>query len=66
MRDRTLDLLFAYGAEVELVYLEKPRAELLHRNSRRGSTLTNKALQAMTFKWELPVPTEAHCVVYQG
>lgn len=66
MRDKTLDLLFAYGAEVELVYLEKPRAELLHRNGRRNSTLTNKALQAMTLKWELPVPTEAHSVVYQG
>ena len=65
MRDKTLDLLFAYGAEVELVYLERPRAELLHRNSRRDSTLTNKALQAMALKWELPVPTEAHHVVYQ-
>lgn len=65
MRDKTLDLLFAYGAQVELVYLERPRAELLHRNSRRHSTLTNKALQAMTLRWDLPVPTEAHGVVYQ-
>ncbi len=64
MRDKTLDLLFAYGAEVEIVYLEKPRMELLRRNHRRDSSLTNKALQAMTLKWELPVPTEAHRVHY--
>ena len=64
MRDKTLDLLFAYQAEVELVDLERPRKELLQRNSRRDSTLTNKALQAMLHKWELPLPTEAHVVNY--
>ncbi len=64
MRDKTLDLLFNYGAEVELVYLEKPRAELLKRNSRRDTSLSNKALQAMCHKWELPLPIEAHRVVY--
>ncbi len=64
MRDKTLDLLFAYQAEVELVYLEKPRAELLRRNSRRDTSLSNKSLQAMLWKWELPLPTEAHKVSY--
>jgi predicted kinase len=64
MRDKTLDLLFAYHAEVELVYLEKPRAELLRRNDRRDTSLSNKSLQAMLFKWELPLPTEAHQVTY--
>jgi predicted kinase len=63
MRQKTLDLLFAYGAEVELVYLEQPRATLLRRNSRRDSTLTNKALQGMLHRWEVPLPTEAHMVV---
>lgn len=64
MRDKTLDLLFAYQAEVELVYLERPRAELLRRNSKRDTSLTNKALEAMLVKWDLPLPTEAHRVVY--
>jgi predicted kinase len=64
MRDKTLDLLFAYGAEVELVYLERPRAELLRRNHRRDTSLSNKALEAMLHKWELPLPTEAHRVHY--
>jgi predicted kinase len=65
MRDKSLDLLFAYGAEVELVYLELPRHELLSRNSRRDTSLTNKALEGMLHKWELPLPTEAHLVRYE-
>jgi len=64
MRTKTLDLLFAYNAEVELVYVEKPRAELLRRNTRRDTSLSNKALEAMLFKWDLPLPTEAHKVTY--
>lgn len=64
LREKALDLLFAYGAEVELVYLERPRSELLARNSRRDSTLNNKALQGMVHKWELPLPTEAHSLHY--
>lgn len=65
MRTKTLDLLYAYNAEVELVYLEQPRRELLARNTRRDTSLTNKALEAMALKWELPVPTEAHAVRYE-
>jgi predicted kinase len=64
MRSRSLDLLYAYHAEVEVVYLERPRAELLARNSKRDSSLTNKTLQAMLVKWEPPMPTEAHAVRY--
>lgn len=65
-RDKTLDLLYAYGAEVELVYLERPRGELLRRNNRRDTSLSNKALESMVSKWELPLPTEAHSVSYQA
>lgn len=50
MRDKTLDLLFAYGAQVEIVYLERPRAELLRRNGRRDTSLSNSALQGMLRK----------------
>lgn len=64
MRKKTLDLLYAYHAEVELVYLEKPRAELLRRNSRRDTSLSNKTLTSMLHRWDLPLPTEAHRVVY--
>lgn len=64
MRQKTLDLLYAYNAQVEVVYLERPRAELLARNNRRDTSLNNKALQAMLTKWEPPLPTEAHAVRY--
>lgn len=66
MRDKSLDLLFAYGAEVELVYLERPRAELLRRNNKRDTSLTNKALEGMLHKWELPTPAEAHAMRYMA
>ncbi len=64
MRKKTLDLLYAYQADVELVYLEKPRAELLRRNSRRDTSLSNKTLTGMLHRWDLPLPTEAHRVTY--
>ncbi len=64
MRKKTLDLLYAYQADVELVYLEKPRAELLRRNARRDTSLSNKTLTGMLHRWDLPQPTEAHRVVY--
>ena len=66
MRTRTLDLCYAYGAEVEIVYLERPRQELLRRNGKRDTTLSNKTLQGMLTKWELPAPTEAHAASYES
>lgn len=64
MRKKTLDLLYAYQADVQLVYLEKPRAELLRRNARRDTSLSNKTLTGMLHRWDLPLPTEAHQVTY--
>lgn len=63
-RERTLGLLYQYNAEVDLVYLERPRAELLRRNSKRDTSLSNKTLEAMLYKWDLPLPFEAHTVTY--
>lgn len=66
MRTKSLGLLLAYNAEVEIVYLEASRAELLRRNTQRDSSLSNKTLLAMLSKWEVPLPTEAHSVQYNG
>jgi predicted kinase len=63
-REKTLGLLYSYNAQVEVVYLERPRAELLARNNRRDTSLNNKTLQAMLTRWEPPLPTEAHVVRY--
>lgn len=64
MREKTLGLLFAYHAEVEVVYLESPRSVVMSRNSKRDTSLRNKAIEEMLFKWEVPMPTEAHKVSY--
>ncbi len=64
MRKKTLDLLYAYDAEVTLVYIEQPEAVVLSRNQRRDSSLGNAAILKMLFKWEVPLPTEVHAVRY--
>ncbi|MFB9240210.1 AAA family ATPase [Massilia antarctica] len=64
MRKKTLDLLYAYDAEVELVYLEQPPQVIFKRNTQRDTSLPNKAIERMLFKWEVPLPTEAHVVHY--
>lgn len=64
MRQKALNLLYAYNAKVEIVYLEQPEKELYRRNSARDSTLTNKKIQRLFNKWEVPLPTEAHKVSY--
>ncbi|MGG1953869.1 AAA family ATPase [Ralstonia solanacearum] len=64
MRQKTLDLLFAYHAQVETAYLEQSRTELLRRNTKRDTSLSNKALASMLHRWSVPLPTEAHHVRY--
>lgn len=64
MRTRSLDLLYAYNAHVKLVYLEAPEAIVFFRNSKRDTTLTNKDLGRMLHRWEIPMPWEAHEVLY--
>ncbi|MFC4158597.1 AAA family ATPase [Chitinimonas lacunae] len=64
MRQKTLDLLFAYGATVEVVYLEASEATLYDRNRRRDTTLANAGIERMLFRWEVVLPTEAHEVSY--
>lgn len=64
LRKKALDLLYAYGARVRLVYLESAKDTLLSRNSKRDTTLPNKTLLGMVHKWEVPRPHEAHQVEY--
>ncbi len=65
MRGKTLDLLYAYDAQVRLVYLEVPSDTLFRRNARRDTTLRQQDLARMLHRWEVPLPWEAHEVVYQ-
>ncbi len=65
MRTKTLDLLFAYDAQVRLVYLEAPAPVVFARNRKRDSTLSHKDLERMLHRWEVPLPWEAHAVEYR-
>ncbi|HEY8025421.1 MAG TPA: AAA family ATPase [Burkholderiaceae bacterium] len=65
MRDKSLDLLFAYQAEVRLVYLETTPAAIFQRNRNRDTTLRNADIERMLHRWEVPVSSEAHCVEYE-
>lgn len=64
MRQKTLDLLYRYGAEVEIVYLEASEAEIFRRNTARDSSLPNAAITKMLRRWEVPLRSEAHVVRY--
>lgn len=64
MRTKTLDLLHDYHADVRLVYLEHPEDVIYSRNSRRDTSLRNKDITKMLFRWEVPVPSEAAKVEY--
>lgn len=63
-RQRALSTLFAYNAQVKIVYLEQAESVLLRRNQLRDSSLSNKKLLSMLLKWEVPLPTEAQHVSY--
>jgi len=65
MRKKTVDLLMAYGADVEIRYLEATEPELMSRNSKRDTTLRNEDIEKMLLRWEVPLPTEAHVVEYE-
>lgn len=60
MRDKTLDLLWNYGARAEMVYLEQPHEVIMRRNDKRDSTLSNAGIERMLHRWELPKVTEVH------
>lgn len=54
MRQRTVDLVRAYGGQVHVHYFEAPRPQVLARNQARDSTLTNAKLLRMVSRWEVP------------
>lgn len=65
MRGKTIDLLWRYGATIEVVYLEQPYEEIMRRNAQRDTSLRNTDIERMLHRWEMPLPTEAHAVRYE-
>jgi len=66
MRNKTLDLLYDYGATVKLVYLEAPESYIKKRNSLRNTTLPNKKIDEMLFRWEVPTAIESHQIEFDS
>lgn len=65
MRGKWISLFTDYGARVKIVYLEVPYNVLLSQNHNREHKVPENALSNMIGKLEIPVPKEAHEVVYE-
>lgn len=65
MRGKWISLFTEYGARVKIVYLEVPYNVLLSQNHNREHKVPEKTLTNMIGKLEIPVPKEAHEVVYE-
>lgn len=65
LRDKTLDLLYNYNAEVSLVYLEASYSSIMERNHHRNSTLDNQTINKMLHKWDIPKEIETHEYSYE-
>lgn len=60
LRQRTLDLCYDYAADVRLVYVEAPLAEIERRNQARPRPVPAGVVERMLRRWELPDQCEAH------
>lgn len=67
LRRKDIDLLRSYpDVEVVIHYFEAPEQILLQRNRNRDGSLTNSKIGEMLLSWEVPLPSEAHKVVYEA
>jgi predicted kinase len=65
-RKRWVDLFAAYGARIELVYLEPPLPVILARNERRPKPAPAQVIGRLVSKTEPPTGAEAHSVCLVG
>lgn len=64
MRSRWIDLFAAYGARIEIVYLEPPIDLLWNQNREREASVPESAMARLLEKLEVPTPAEAHSVLW--
>jgi predicted kinase len=63
-RDATLNMIHSYNGKAKMVYLETGREELFTRNTNRNSTLSNKDLEGMLYRWDIVKMYEPETVEY--
>lgn len=66
MRARWIDLFAAYGARVEIVYLEPPLDTLRQQNREREAAVPDSVMARLLKKLEVPTAAEAHAVTWIG
>lgn len=49
---------YNYNGLPTIIYLEEPYSIIKKRNSERDTTLSNKNIDSMLFKWDIPKITE--------
>lgn len=64
MRSQMVDLFIAYKAYVTIVYIEVPYKRLTGQNKNREHIVPQAVLNRLVDKLEVPMPWEAHEVVY--
>lgn len=66
MRARWIDLFAAYGARVEIVYLEPALDTLRQQNREREAAVPESVMARLLKKLEVPTAAEAHAVRWIG
>ena len=64
LRDKTLDLLYNYNAQVNIVYLEESKQTIFERNNKRDTSLSNDNISKMLNRWDIPKAIESHSISY--
>ncbi|MBK5142417.1 AAA family ATPase [Budviciaceae bacterium BWR-B9] len=64
MRQQLINLFVSYKARVRVVYIEVPYVKWKQQNNTRTYAVPNMVMERMLAKLELPVPEEAHEVIY--
>jgi predicted kinase len=66
MRARWIDLFAAYGARIEIVYLEPALDVLAKQNREREAAVPESVITRLLSKLEIPTLAEAHAVTWVG
>lgn len=64
MRSQLIDLFLTYKAEVKIIYVEVPYAQLHRQNKDREAVVPIAALEKLVRKLEVPALWEAHEVIH--
>jgi putative nucleotidyltransferase with HDIG domain len=65
-RSKWIERFAAYGARVEIVYLEPPLSVVLRQNKSRPAAVPQRVIDRLVSKLEPPTCTEAHAVQWIG